>query len=236
MSLKCLAVDCDFDVSNAYVQEWNNRNIEMDCVSDMTEAIEKLLSQKDYIFIGINGDATDYMPLLQTMRSVTHFPIFIVTRNENFTTDNEVAALNNGADLYARWHLNPIDNVASVLAHINRLSVRSKMPRPVTNIMVYKNLLIAPLSRRVFVGNKEIKLTRKDFDLLHFLMVNYGIVMTYTQIYKRVWGGDYIESEHYVLWNVVKRVRGKLKDAPGGIDYIETVRDYGYRFPNESDE
>jgi len=73
----------------------------MERVDNMTEGIEKLLLN-EYLYVGINSDAVDFMPLLRTMRSVTHTPLLIVTGN--FKTEDEVAALERGADLYARWH------------------------------------------------------------------------------------------------------------------------------------
>ena len=138
MDLKCLAVDSNLDIASVYVQEWALRGIKMERVDTMTEAIQKLLHD-NYVFVGINGDATDFLPLLKIMRSVTHTPILIATGH--FTTEKEVAALSNGADLYARWHESATDNVTSVLAHIdrkaNRLEIRHR-------ILVYRDLLISP--------------------------------------------------------------------------------------------
>jgi len=130
---KCLAVDSDIENAKLYVFEWAEHNVKMDRADDMAEAIQHLLSFNDYIFVGINGDAVDFMPLLKKMRSITNTQIMIVT--SDFTTEKEIAALENGADLYARWHKNPKGNVASVLAHIARTSERAKQYKPLTNIL-----------------------------------------------------------------------------------------------------
>ena len=225
---KCLAVDSDIQNADLYVLEWAAHNIKMDRTDSMTEAIKYLLTN-DYIFVGINGDAVDFMPLLSTMRSVTNTPIMIATGS--FTTEMEIAALDNGADLFARWHDSPCNNVESVLAHISRVVRRSQMPRPDSKVMVYQKLLIAPLQRNVFVGNERIDLTRQEFDLLYVLMTNPGVALTYKQIYGHVWGDEYEDTDREMLRSAIKRLRIKLKIDPSESEYIETVREVGYRFP-----
>ena len=101
-------------------------------------------------------------------------------------TEKEIAALDAGADLYARWHDDPAGNVASVLAHITRLATRSQLPRPESNVIVYNKLLMAPLQHRVFVGNTEIAITLKEFDVLYLLMMNKECVFPPEQIYEEV--------------------------------------------------
>jgi len=132
MDKKCLAVDSNIENANVYVLEWSEHNVKMDRADNMAEAIQYLLSD-EYIFVGINGDSVDFMPLLSKMRSITDTPIMIVT--SDFTTENEIAALENGADLFARWHKNPNDNVTSVLAHVAQISERAKQYNPLTNIL-----------------------------------------------------------------------------------------------------
>ena len=227
MNLKCLAVDSDLNVANPHVTEWASRGVSMDRVDNMTDAIKELLVN-DYIFVGINGDATDYMPLLKTMRSVTNTPIMIVTGS--FTTEKEIEALGNGADLYARWHNDAKGNVSSVLAHITRLAERSKMPRPISHVIVHNNLLIAPLQHCAFIGNEKLDLTTKEYDFLLLLMENFGCMLPPEEIYEKVWGMPYDENSKNAIWTLVKRLRQKLQTYPTALNYIKTLRDVGYSF------
>jgi hypothetical protein len=57
-------------------------------------------------------------------------------------------------------------------------------------VLIYKDLMIASyrFQRGVFVGNANIDLSKQEFDILHFLMLNRGKVLSYRQIFKRVWG------------------------------------------------
>ena len=97
--------------------------------------------------------------------------------------------------------------------------------------MVYKNLLVSFQHRSVFVGNQKIALTRQEFDILSYLITNRGKTLSYNQIYRCVWSGEYDDSERHMLWNAMKRLRAKLKNVSCGSEYIETIHDYGYRLP-----
>ena len=96
MNMKYLSVDRDAEFNDAHVVIWAERGFGCDRVETMTAAIQKLM-ENEYIVVGINSDNIDFMPLLKTMRSVTITPILIATGS--FTTEQEVAALENGADL-----------------------------------------------------------------------------------------------------------------------------------------
>jgi DNA-binding response OmpR family regulator len=161
---------------------------------------------------------------------VTTIPILIVTGD--FTTEKETAALDSGADLYARWHNDPDGNISSVIAHINRISERSRTPIPPPNIMIYRQLLISPEQPSVFIGNTKIVLTPKEFGVLYLLVANKGRVFSPEQIYEKIWGKQ-DENIKEVIWTTIKRLRQKLQTEPHSPDYIKTVREVGYSFdPN----
>ena len=226
---KYLNIDSDLDVAYSHAEIWKEREIGLDRVDNMAEGIALLISN-EYLFVAINGDVVDFMPLLNEMRSVTNIPILIGT--SHFDTKTEISALANGADLYARFHETKSGNIESVLAHVTRKTERDIMP---CKILVYKNLLVAPQNRSVFIGNEKVDLTRQEFDILHYLMINRGQALSYRQIYRYIWGGEYEDAERHMLWNAMTRLRNKLKNISLDFEYIETVHDYGYRFPLNTD-
>ena len=163
MDMTYLAIDSDVELAHSEAAVWKaTRGIGMERVDNMTEGIKKLLSGK-YLYVGINSDAVDCMALLRTMRNVTNTPILIATGN--FITDDEVAAMGMGADLYARWHETTEDNIASVLAHVTRIVEQRTAPLPPSNVIVCKNMLLAPFQQSVFVGNHKLDLTAKEFNV-----------------------------------------------------------------------
>ena len=128
---KCLAVDGDKGNADLFVFEWAGYNIRMDRTYDMAEAVEHLPSD-DYVFVGINGDTVDYIPLLKKMRNMTDVPILIIA--SDFSAEAETAALENGADLCIRLENKLSGKVTPILARITRISERAKHYEPLTNI------------------------------------------------------------------------------------------------------
>jgi two-component system response regulator VanR len=226
MDLKYLAVDSNIELAYSEAEAWKTeRGIGMDRVDTMTEAINMLMSN-DYLYIGVNGDVTDFMPLLRTMRSVTNTPILIATTN--FTTDMEVAALNDGADLFASYHKNSAGNIASVLAHIAKIIERSKMPRPKTDVKIFRDLLIAPSSHQAFVKDKPISLTKIERSILCILIENRDSVISNKKILREVWGKEY-QGHNELLWQRMHGLRKKLSAVSPEYDYIKVERTEGYR-------
>jgi len=157
MTLKCLSIDSDSSFIVSHIAEWAERNIKMDDANNMATAIKMLLSY-DYILVVINGDAVDYAPLLGLMRNTTNTPIMIMVAN--FNTENEIFALEQGADFYLQWRDSPSENVASALAHITRKSLHEKPP---CKVLMYTDMFVLPLQRNAYIGteiNFQIRQTR----------------------------------------------------------------------------
>jgi len=76
----------------------------------------------------------------------------------------------------------------------------------------------------------EIELVKKEFDLLCLLVRNHGIVLTYDQIFERVWGEEYIGGGKDIVWNQIRRVRDKIQVDPALPHFIKTVHGVGYSF------
>jgi two-component system alkaline phosphatase synthesis response regulator PhoP len=226
MKLKYLTVDSNAQLAERESAVWvKTRNIGMVRVENMTEGINNLLSRKEYLFVCINGDDVDFLPLLKVMRNTTIIPILITTGN--FTTKMEVAALANGADLYCRWHETTEDNISSVLAHVQRISEQRNR---VQKVLINKKLLIVPSLYQlgVYIGNNNIPVTLQEFKLIKYLMENKWYVLPYGEIYTHVWEKEYKESEQDALKHAVKRLRDKLNQYSEGVEYITTVRDVGF--------
>ena len=97
----------------------------------------------------------------------------------------------------------------------------------------YKNLRLDPAGRRVYVAQEagetlEPELTQKEFELLHVLLINKGIVLTRQKLLNLVWGDDYFGEERIVDTHI-KNLRKKL-----GTNYISTIRGVGYRIDKEA--
>lgn len=94
-----------------------------------------------------------------------------------------------------------------------------------------QDLMIDPVSRQVFLKGKEVKLTRKEFDLLLCLASNPGQVFTREQLYDSVWDELSAYNVDDVVKTHIKTVRQKLSDSDR--EYIKNVWGVGYRFHDE---
>jgi len=217
---------------------WNERGADGIIVGSMTEGIAKAIeiekSKTDELyFIDIIADEINFLPQLKILSEETIAPILVATYH--FNEEQHLDVLNNGADFYAQLSQTPERNIDGVLAVINSIRQRARKPNPPSNSIIHHGIILAPSYRNtVFAGNHKIELTRREFDILHYLMLNHGKVLTYKQIYNRVWGSEYEDASPDVLRNAISRLREKLRIEPGSTEYIKTVLEVGYSFPERS--
>ncbi len=93
-------------------------------------------------------------------------------------------------------------------------------------------LTIDPRARRVLRDGEQVALTPKEFDILWFLARNRGEVFTKEQIYRAVWGDDYLLDAGNVM-AFIRKLRKKIEPAPDAPVYILTIWGVGYTFTDE---
>jgi two-component system KDP operon response regulator KdpE len=97
------------------------------------------------------------------------------------------------------------------------------------------NLIIDYDRHRVLRGGEDIRLTKKEFDLLAFLAQNRDRVLTHRAILKAVWGAHAVnEPEH--LWVLIGQLRKKVEPDPAKPRYLISEPWVGYRFASEPEE
>ena len=229
MSVKYLAVDSEVQLAESEAAAWSRRGILMERADSMTEAIQKLQTKENYLYIGINDDAVDFMPMLNLMRCVTNAPILIATGS--FSTEKEVEALSNGADLYARWHMTPEKNIASVLAHVSRTASRAQKRLHIPHILVCGNLIVFTDYKMVFCNDKEVSLAAKEYGILVYFLTNRNITLSISQIVREVWRDEEVSDE--AVWKTIDRLRRRLMDAGFVGGSIANLKGMGYRLRSD---
>ena len=97
-------------------------------------------------------------------------------------------------------------------------------------ILSFLGLDIDLSSRKVICNGKEVKLTVKEYDLLCLLAANKGRVLTYAQIYDKVWGDLPSGNEKDTVGYHIRNLRKKICPSASSAISIESVREVGYRF------
>jgi DNA-binding response OmpR family regulator len=152
-------------------------------------------------------------------RQAVNVPILLLTARD--AVEDRVTGLDAGADDYL---VKPFA-FPELLARLRALARRP--PEAFEPILTIGDLRLDPATRRVWQGETEIEVTRREFAILDYLMRNPGRVLTRAMIVERVWDYDFPNSTNVVDVHV-GALRRKLGDpAPGTL--IQTVRGVGYR-------
>ena len=219
--MKYLAIDSDVELAEREAAAWKSEmNFDMVRVDTMTEGIEKL-KQGSFMYVGINSDVVDFLPLLGLMRKVTNTPIFIAT--SSYTHEKQAVALSKGADMYGEFR-DTSGNIESVMANIEAHTRKNKT---LLDVAVCRDVIVTE-SNEVYVSGKPVRIHRKEVDVLRLLMDKRGIHVTSTQILSEVWKDDVTAGEDLV-WRTVDRLRSELAKV-SDIKYIVQERNMGYMF------
>lgn len=163
-------------------------------------------------------DGYTILAQLKSMSSVKEVPVIMVTAKE--AEFDKVKGLEGGADDYITKPFGMMEFIARVKAVLRR-SARQNEDRE----LHYGELYLNVGRHEVRYQEEKIELTRKEFELLQYLMENKGLVMSRNQILCHVWGYDF-DGETRTVDVHVRTLRQKLGEAG---DLIETVRGVGYR-------
>ena len=189
-------------------------------VSNGQEGLEKLRYEPDLIIANTDLDDKDGMGILQAAQK--HSPhAAIILLSDIRDEAGIVAALDLGADDYITKPYGMDEFLARV-----RTALRHRLRRPSEKPAFQTGTLsVDEIRRNVFVEGKSVKLTPKEYELLHILVQNAGKVVTSGFIMKRLWPEETTQSYLRVL---VRAVRRKIESAPEQPLYLLTVPGVGY--------
>ena len=137
---------------------------------------------------------------------------------------NKVEALNLGADDYITKPFSFDELTARINAVVRRYQSN-------TNELIFNDITMDLISRRVISPRGEIYLSGKEFDLLRYFVLHKGTIMSKENICKEVWGMDFVPSTN-IIEATVKNVRKKLEDISGK-NLIKSIYGEGYLFITE---
>ncbi len=186
-----------------------------------TEKIE--LYEYDCLIVDINlpdGSGLDLIRLAKKRKLLSG----IIIISARISLENRIEGLEIGADHY----LTKPFHLAELNAHLKSISRRIFFSG--NNQIIFNEIRILPDEHRTFVNEKEITLTRKEFELLLFFLSNKNRVITKAGIAEHLWG-DYMDTADSFdfIYTHIKNLRRKLINQEC-TDYIKTVYGVGYKF------
>ena len=146
-------------------------------------------------------------------------PIILLTALSQ--VKNKVEALNLGADDYVTKPFSFDELAARITAVVRRYQSN-------TNELIFNDITLDRIGRKVTTPRGEIYLTAKEFDLLRYFILHKGSIMSKEEICKDVWGLDFVPSTN-IIEATVKNLRRKIEDN-NGKNLIKSIYGEGYLF------
>nr|WP_217633930.1 response regulator transcription factor [Virgibacillus salinus] len=164
--------------------------------------------------------------LCKKIRINSNIPILMVTAKDEDI--DKVRGLGLGADDYIVKPFSPSELVARVKAHLARYE-RLIKTNDTTEDIHKSGLRINIASRQVFIHEKEVPFTTREFDLLTFLAKHPNQVFSKEHLFERIWGIESMGDTATVIVHV-KKIRKKIEKDTANPQFIQTVWGSGYRF------
>lgn len=191
---------------------------EFECGADFFKRLEHKIPALILLDIMLpNEDGLDILTKIRSNKDTARVPIIMVTAKTSEL--DKVKGLDLGADDYISKPFGIMELISRVKALLRRTSDLKEETK-----ISYKEITIDNDKHAVLVNEAPCELTFKEFELLKYLVINKGIVLSRDKIMNQVWGFDY-EGESRTVDMHIKTLRQKLGEAGS---CIKTVRNVGY--------
>lgn len=165
-------------------------------------------------------DGLTILKKLRALPATKRLPIVMLTAKSS--EYDKVMGLDGGADDYLPKPFGMMELVARIKALLRRSGIETETEAEVCEIGMIR---LDTERHQVYVSDMAVILTHKEFELLHYLMKNEGIVLQRGKILSKIWGYDF-DGETRTVDVHIRMLRQKLGETGS---YIETVRGVGYK-------
>jgi len=223
-SVKLLIIEDDLDLRKGIVSFLSAQQYLCEMAGDFKSALEKIQDYSyDCIIIDLSLPGGDGMQLLQEIRdSAKKDGVIIISARSEL--DDKLKGMTLGADDYLTKPFHLAELSVRIAAIIRRKSLHGNQT------LKFEEIEIDVSGKTVTVHDCELTLTRKEFELLLFFVINKGRVLSKNAIAAHLWGDDMDVANNYdFIYTHIKNLRRKL-DAEGVGQYIRSVYGMGYKF------
>jgi two-component system KDP operon response regulator KdpE len=223
---KILIVDDDPKLRRALHSTLRSLGFEVMESPNGEQALRDAKSHKfDVVLLDINMPGMGGIETCRELRrSALRLQILMVTVRDS--EEDKVKALDAGADDYVTKPFSIPELAARIRASIRRATTPAI---EASETLVIGDLELDPARRTVHKAGNLVRLTPKEFELLHYLMAHAGLPVTHARLLHTVWGAEYNQQREY-LRTFIHELRKKLEDDPASPQYLLTEAYVGYRF------
>ena len=223
-SARILVVDDDPQIRRVLRTALIAQGYEVTDARNGEEALEEMRDEKpDLLILDMNMPRMNGLETCHSIRTTSDVPIIMLTVRD--AESDKVDALDAGADDYMT---KPFSS-PELLARIRAALRRSPQLAGEMQVVRFDDVEINFNLRRVVVGNREARLTPKEFDLLQYFVAHPNVPVSHTKLLQSVWGPDYGDEVEY-LRVFVNQLRKKIEKNPSDPKYLITEPWVGYRF------
>lgn len=227
MAKKVLVVDDEKLIVKGIRFSLEQDGMEVDCAYDGEEALQKAnVSAYDMILLDLMLPKIDGMEVCQRVREFSDVPIVMLTAKGDDM--DKILGLEYGADDYITKPFNILEVKARIKA-IMRRTGKKKVVEERAHMIEDGDLRLDCESRRLFIQEREVNLTGKEFELLELLVRNPNKVYGREKLLNLVWGADYPGDVRTVDVHV-RRMREKIEKNPSEPKYVHTKWGVGYYY------
>ncbi|MGL5577372.1 MAG: response regulator transcription factor [Sarcina sp.] len=229
MREKILIIEDDLDIVEMVRDYLSKEEYEVYIENDGDSGVRCLKKESiDLILLDVMMKGLDEYQTLNKIRAFSQIPVMMVTARG--AQLDKVKGFKNGCDDYIT---KPFDLVELSL-RINAILRRAVRQDKVDNSkLTYKDLIIDINEFKVLKQENEIKLTKKEFEILKLLIENKGRVYTTENIYTSIWKDEYLPNDNTVITHI-RNLREKIGDKVKDSIYIKTIWGVGYKIEKDS--
>lgn len=219
---KILLVEDDDKLRNTVTDYLQMNNFSVTACADGNSALFSFENESPFDIILLDGMLPDIdgFNVLKKIRESSDIPVIILSARES--ERDQLSGFHLGADNYITKPF-----LLSILKeHINALLSRAGNNNNNKKHLIKGALKLSTIERKVYLDDKLITTTPREYDLLEFFMQNEKIVLSRNTILDRVWGNNYF-GDLRTVDTIIKQLRKKLGEHS---DYIVSVYGVGYKF------
>lgn len=226
MARKILVVDDEKLIVKGIKFSLEQDGMEVDTAFDGEEAMEKIRANEySLILLDLMLPKLSGTEVCQQVREFSDVPIVMLTAKCDDM--DKIMGLENGADDYITKPFNILEVKARIKGIIRRYEGAAQKRATASGIIKNGELKFDSENRRLYIREKEVNLTAKEFDVLELLVLNPGKVYSRENLLKLVWGEDYPGDVRTVDVHI-RRLREKIEENPSDPHYVQTKWGVGY--------
>ena len=228
MAQRVLVVDDEKLIVKGIRFSLEQDGMKVDCAYDGEEAL-KLAEENAYdmILLDVMLPKMTGFEVCQQIRGFSNVPIVMLTAKGDDM--DKILGLDYGADDYITKPFNILEVKARIKAIMRRTNRQGKEREETARVVERGDMRLDCEGRRVYIRDREINLTVKEYEVLELLMKNAGKVYGREALLKMVWGNDYPGDVRTVDVHI-RRLREKIEQNPSEPKYVHTKWGVGYYF------